>query len=638
MPMSDLNSLTLNAALSEAADWLTAAEYTQAIARCEDLLSSYPDAVRVLGVRARALQAAGEVARAAQDYSRVLDITPTDHQAMSGLMRCQLRFGQKREAIVTAGQLLDHDPGNGDAARLLRDAGADVNAAGRVLAARVKFAAGLTNQAVAEIRAMASATPDRVDLQVVLAEMLWRTGLRITTAELCQAILDMQPDCLNANVILYALWSVMGTGNMSAVHLRAVERLDPDCRETVSWLGERSPLPVRDMPAWIEPSRRVASVEPDEDERDRSEWVDQLIASAAPGREAATGLPSDVGSVVAAAASGIAAESARHARPNRDEPGVRAHTQDAQFIFPPPSLDWRSDEISDEAAAAADDQAEQVASEDNQAAEGDNDQGLPAWLSGLRQQSAPLDESDWVVMPPESTAQAASEPAKEIELPDQAILEPAKEIELPAQAIPEPAEEVATASRAESELAHAPSRFTRPVPSVDVAANMTPLEWKPAEADDLAATLPVAPPIASDLAQDESLPVIVVQGATALPMSPATTAVIPSQTPNVTLAPRPDTKGKLKLRPKKEKLSVEHLLSLARRSMEAAEYDQAAQYYARLVTAGKKLDEVQSDLDVATHAYPDVSKFHSLLGRVYTRKGNLDAALAAYQRALALEN
>ena len=65
MPMSDLNSLTLNAALNEAVEWLTAAEYAQAVARCEDLLSSYPDAVRVLSVRARALQALGETARAA---------------------------------------------------------------------------------------------------------------------------------------------------------------------------------------------------------------------------------------------------------------------------------------------------------------------------------------------------------------------------------------------------------------------------------------------------------------------------------------------------------------------------------------------------------------------------------------------
>jgi predicted negative regulator of RcsB-dependent stress response len=46
---------------------------------------------------------------------------------------------------------------------------------------------------------------------------------------------------------------------------------------------------------------------------------------------------------------------------------------------------------------------------------------------------------------------------------------------------------------------------------------------------------------------------------------------------------------------------------------------------------------VLADLDVATHAYPDVRRFHALLGDVLARKGDVNAALAAYHRALEIQ-
>jgi hypothetical protein len=84
----------------------------------------------------------------------------------------------------------------------------------------------------------------------------------------------------------------------------------------------------------------------------------------------------------------------------------------------------------------------------------------------------------------------------------------------------------------------------------------------------------------------------------------------------------------------KARQSNDEKLSLARMELEAGRYDEAAEHYAGLIAAGKKLDTVLADLDAVTHAHPDVRRFHALLGDVYTRKGDVNAALMAYHRAL----
>jgi len=88
----------------------------------------------------------------------------------------------------------------------------------------------------------------------------------------------------------------------------------------------------------------------------------------------------------------------------------------------------------------------------------------------------------------------------------------------------------------------------------------------------------------------------------------------------------------------KVKHKRQDLLLLARRSMQTADYNQAADHYARLVKSGEQLDDLKADLDVATHAYPDVPQFHALLGQVYARQGNAKAALDAYRRAMELKS
>jgi tetratricopeptide (TPR) repeat protein len=544
--MSDLSSTTLDAALAEVAEWVAAVNYEQAIARCNELISSYPDAVRVYRARASAYELSGDATHAIDDYTRVLDIVPADARAMVGLARSQLIAGQPRDvhsAEIVARQALDYDPANSDALQIAGDTDETSAPTGQIAFARARFSAGLANRAMTVLRRLGAAQPDRVDIQVILAEFMWRNGLKIATAELCQSILDQEPDCLNAHVILAALWTQIGNTPLAELHTRAVDRLDPDHRETQAWLADRSPFTVREVPPFIQPESQQELEAADEEgdgERDRSAWVDDLIAASSP-------------------VTPVSAEAAPATAPRADD----ADQYEGEIAGTAP-LEWMP--------AGGDDSS---------------DEDVPAWLTSLRAEAAKDD--------------VAANVKKAAPVPP-----------------------VAHESRA-------------------AEYDITPLAWAP---DDIEEALPPVMPVTPDVADEPPQPVAVAAPEpqpeaqidvsaepVVMPEAPAPEA----PAPDVSLAQRVKPRKRLRkpaARAGKARPGHDEALALARKAIETGRYDEAAEYYTNLIASGKKLDSILADLDVATHAYPDVRRFHALLGDVYTRKGDVNAALMAYHRAL----
>ncbi|HEY3340620.1 MAG TPA: tetratricopeptide repeat protein, partial [Anaerolineae bacterium] len=284
--MSDLSTLTLNDALSEVGASVAAHQFEPAIQRCNELLAAYPSAVRVIRARAQALEKSGRPSSASEDYRRVLEILPTDDGAMLGLARCLSTADKSGEAATLARQALDYVPQNAEALQIAGIEPAGRPPEGDIARSRALLRGGIAGRAITLMRRMNEAEPDRTDVQVLLAEMLWRNGVRITTAELCQAILDEQPDCLNAHVILSAIWAQAGNHDLEALHQRALQPLDPDYRQTFEWLGDASPLQPHDVPALLnaspQPPAAPQAQPPADGDPDRSAWVEDLIASSGP--------------------------------------------------------------------------------------------------------------------------------------------------------------------------------------------------------------------------------------------------------------------------------------------------------------------------------------------------------------------
>ena len=585
--MSDLSTLTLDAALSEASEWVAAHQFEQAIQRCNELLAAYPAAVRVIRARAQALESSEEPAQAIDDYRRVLEILPTDDASLLGLARCLNATDQRSEAATLARQVLDYAPQNAEALQIASDELIGKPPDGIIARSRALLKGGITGRAITLMRRINEAEPDRTDVQALLAEMLWRNGVRITTAELCQAILDDQPDCLNAHVILSAIWAQAGNSDLEALHHRAIEPLDPDYRQTYEWLGDASPLQPRDVPALPNaPTQPSAGVEasaakpaeqepPAEDgDRDRSAWVDDLIASSGP----VTPLPPQ--------------EAPAHVPPPADTAISESEVYAGEVTDTAP-LEWAPAE-SDHVSAVDEAMSE-----------------LPQWLRDLQASAAHEPAVE------EAEAPSSSAPAEEDETEPEPPLAEGEVVALetdwtPVTAEPSSPSEPDVLSTEPDELSTAPA-------DVAPASELGEPEKPPATSDD-------APP------EDVEAPAATAAEEIPVESSPAPPVVdVPALVKPMAPARKHGHKGKGK---SKARLGNDEILAQARKALEAGRYDEAADHYGNLISAGKKLDVVLADLDVATHAYPDVRRFHALLGDAYTRKGDVNAALVAYHRAL----
>ena len=286
---------SLQAALFEALDAIRAHYPEQGVSMCNELLTAYPDAVRVLRVRAQAYEGMQDWQHASEDYTRVLDTVPTDGNSMVSLAQSMHKLGRTGEAQLIARQALDYVPTSEDALILAQNVeDGEPNALkppipGRVLALRQQFDFGRVSKALESLRKFAAARPHRVDARVVLAELLWRSGARISAAELCQAILDELPDCLPAHTLLAIIWKNVGAVRVADAHLRLLDRLDPDHRETREWLGDLSPVRTVDVPARPDPAlQRLSDTDEDDltnaafTQAEHDEYMNDLIANSGP--------------------------------------------------------------------------------------------------------------------------------------------------------------------------------------------------------------------------------------------------------------------------------------------------------------------------------------------------------------------
>ena len=93
--------------------------------------------------------------------------------------------------------------------------------------ARMYAQGELYTQAIAELRALLKELPDRVDLQILLAEVLWRDEQRNDASSMAEQVLDKLPHCLTANLLLGEIWLKGGFADEGETHLRRAQSLDP---------------------------------------------------------------------------------------------------------------------------------------------------------------------------------------------------------------------------------------------------------------------------------------------------------------------------------------------------------------------------------------------------------------------------
>jgi hypothetical protein len=257
--------------------------FDAAISHCQHILKAYPKYLKAYSIIGKTALEKGDLDAAADLFSRVLSIDPEDFVARVGMSIASDKDGALDQAIWHMERAFELAPDNqaivGELRRLYaRRDGVEpekVNLTQGALA-RLHARGNLYAQATNELNRLLQDNPNRVDLQVALAETLWRADRRIEAAETSLAILEKLPYCLKANLILGEIWTSSGREREGDVHLDRARLIDPENETAQEVFGARSPL--RPAAAKIERMDYIAPPVPEEQEPD---WLQTLIEEGA---------------------------------------------------------------------------------------------------------------------------------------------------------------------------------------------------------------------------------------------------------------------------------------------------------------------------------------------------------------------
>ncbi len=212
---------------------LNASAADEVILHCRHILSYYPKNVNAYRYLGRALLFNGRWEEAGAAMRRVLSVIPNDYTAHLSLSEVYDRQKRGDDSIWHMERAFEQDPNNRELIdglrglyRRYRQIEPKIQLTGAAVAHQ--FAAGgKYDQAIEALRGALQRSPDRVDLKLQLASMQWKHGGAIDGAEAALDVLEVLPDCLEANALLTALWLEEDRPSDAQKYLNRVEAVDP---------------------------------------------------------------------------------------------------------------------------------------------------------------------------------------------------------------------------------------------------------------------------------------------------------------------------------------------------------------------------------------------------------------------------
>ena len=183
----------------------------EAVAHCRHILATYPKHIATYRLLGKAHLEQQRISDATDIFQRVLSAIPDDFIANVGMSiiredennldasiwHMELAYEAQPSNAAIQDELLRlysrRDGMQPPKVRLTRGALARMYAKG-----------GLFDQAIAELRAAIAEDPNRLDLQLLLAQMYFETSQRVEAVDTCANVLKKLPFCLVANQILAA--------------------------------------------------------------------------------------------------------------------------------------------------------------------------------------------------------------------------------------------------------------------------------------------------------------------------------------------------------------------------------------------------------------------------------------------------
>ncbi len=216
---------------------------TEVVSHCRYILQHFPQNVETYRLLGKALLQKGHqegvqeyLEEAAEVFLRVLSVLPNDPITHLGLSEIRERDGDLDRAIWHLERAYEQLPGNTLLQGALHDLYARRDGEDRVPdkvqltrsgLARQFANSNLYEQALIELRAAIEQDPQRTDLHVLLAEILWESGHPVEAAETAVQVLKKLPNNITANRIMASLWLDYERPTDAQMFLDRLEALDP---------------------------------------------------------------------------------------------------------------------------------------------------------------------------------------------------------------------------------------------------------------------------------------------------------------------------------------------------------------------------------------------------------------------------
>ena len=227
-----MTTLTLHGYLQKIDQLLDDNRFSEAASHCRHILEQYPRHIETYRLLAKALLEQRQYENAADLFQRVLSADPNDllaHVGLADIYKHDVLLDQSLWHLERAFELEPYSHVIQDELRRLYVQRHDITLERIPLnqgaLARIYLRQELYRQAASEARQALSRNGDRVDLEVVLAEALWRDEQRVDAAEVCQHVLEQLPNCITANAILADTWLQSGRPDEAQQYLQRLQAL-----------------------------------------------------------------------------------------------------------------------------------------------------------------------------------------------------------------------------------------------------------------------------------------------------------------------------------------------------------------------------------------------------------------------------
>ncbi|MEX1248481.1 MAG: tetratricopeptide repeat protein [Anaerolineales bacterium] len=206
----------------------------EALAHCRHILEVFPKHVETYRMMGKAYLESHQHSEAADLFQRVLSSCPDDFVSHIGMSIIREEASDQDAAIWHMERAFEAQPSNRavqDELRRLygkREGYAPPKVRlTRGALARMYAHGDLYNQAIGELRGALAEDPQRPDLQVLLAEMYFKTSRQTEAIEVCSKLIEKIPYCLYANRLMSHIFTSNHREVEAKPYLDRVAELDP---------------------------------------------------------------------------------------------------------------------------------------------------------------------------------------------------------------------------------------------------------------------------------------------------------------------------------------------------------------------------------------------------------------------------